>query len=981
MTEYEAFLKSKTVIALNRGMEPGDMNPNLKPHARDIAAWAIRGGNRAIFANFGLHKTSIQLQILASILARHDGPGLIICPLGMKHEFVREANARKFGFEPVYVRTNDELEELTAAGHRYFLTNYERVRDGALDPNRFVVCCLDEASILRSFGSKTYQTFLTLFAQVPFKYVATATPDPNRHKELIHYAGFLGIMDTGQALTRFFKRDSSQAGNLQLHPHKAEEFWLWVSTWACFIEKPSDLGHSDKGYILPKLNVHRHRLPVDHSTAGFDSWGQGKLLRDASLNLRETAREKRDSLSDRIAEAVKIVDAAPKGTHWIIWHDLEDERRAIEEAFPECLTVFGTQDLDEREEILRQFADGEIPMLATKPIIAGSGSNFQHFCYSTIHLGIGFKFNDWIQSIYRVMRFGQGHEVDAHLIYTESEDAVYENLIQKWERDKQQHAVMSELIRKHGLNSISQEAVMQRSIGLARKEESGSLYRLVNNDNVPEAQALPDNSVDLIVTSWPFSDHYEYTELYNDFGHNDGDVGFFEQMEFLTPELKRALKPGRLYCVHCKDRLVYGSVSGLGMYSVNPFSDKCVSHLQKHGLIYCGRITIVTDVVRENSQTYRLGWSENAKDGTKMGVGSPEYILLFRKLPTDQSKAYADTPVMKSKEAYTRSRWQFDASPFWRSNGNRFLKPDEISALPTETLRRMWHKFNESHVYDFEEHVKIAEQLERAGMLPASFMLLDPRSHSPWVWDDVVRMRTLNSEQSKKRMEQHVCPLQLDVVDRLIERYSQPGELVLDPFAGLGTVPYVALKRGRRGFGIELNATYFMDAVSYCRAEEQKVLSPTLFDAMDAGPLDATVNDDPSRWKVDPEPDQRQERLKRIAAFDQEQDRLRQSGKPVDLEGPTSDIATIEVAMEAAKRRKAAGPLETDVALLDESTPEAIARCIQEQKLASEIIHTEAGKLYAEDWVKEEVILRLESGVEIHGFEPLPPAESVETRS
>ncbi len=342
MTTYENFLKSKAVIALNRGMEPGEMNPNLKPHARDIAAWAIRGGNRAIFANFGLHKTSIQLQILDSILRKHAGPGLIICPLGMKHEFVREAKNRKFDFSPVYVRTNEELEELQAAGHRYFLTNYERVRDGALDPNRFVVCSLDEASVLRSFGSKTYQTFLTLFEQVPFKYVATATPDPNRHKELIHYAGFLGIMDTGQALTRFFKRDSSQAGNLQLHPHKAEEFWLWVSTWACFIERPSDLGHSDDGYILPKLNVHRHRLPVDHSTAGFDSWGQGKLLRDASLNLRETAREKRDSLADRIQCAVAIVDAAPKGTHWIIWHDLEDERRAIEAAFPECATVFGT---------------------------------------------------------------------------------------------------------------------------------------------------------------------------------------------------------------------------------------------------------------------------------------------------------------------------------------------------------------------------------------------------------------------------------------------------------------------------------------------------------------------------------------------------------------------------------------------------------------------------------------------------------------
>jgi hypothetical protein len=268
------------------------------------------------------------------------------------------------------------------------------------------------------------------------------------------------------------------------------------------------------------------------------------------------------------------------------------------------------------------------------------------------------------------------------------------------------------------------------------------------------------------------------------------------------------------------------------MYSVNPFSDKCVAHLQAHGLIYCGRITIVTDVVRENNQTYRLGWTEKCKDGTKMGVGSPEYILLFRKLPSDQSKSYADLPVVKRKEDYTRSRWQFDASPFWRSNGNRFLKPEEIQQLPTDSLRTLWHEFNSKHVYSFPEHVAIAEHLEKQGLLPASFMLLDPTSHSPWVWDDVVRMRTLNTDQSRKRQEQHVCPLQLDIVERLMETYSNPGELVLDPFAGLGTVPFVAVQTGRRGYGIELNSAYWVDSVAYCRSEEQKVLSPTLFDAL-----------------------------------------------------------------------------------------------------------------------------------------------------
>ena len=308
-----------------------------------------------------------------------------------------------------------------------------------------------------------------------------------------------------------------------------------------------------------------------------------------------------------------------------------------------------------------------------------------------------------------------------------------------------------------------------------------------------------------------------------------------------------------------------------------------MAHLIKHGLRYCGRITVATDVVRENNQTYRLGHSENAKDGTKMGVGSPEYILLFRKLPTDQSKGYADVPVPKKKPdclcsehtwgisdnpdslqeptgpctrcgapygtteprpvpftaglpiipgtGYGRSAWQIDAHSFWRSNGNRFLTPEEIASMPMDQLRKLWHQYSKSHVYDFGEHVQIAEEMEKRGILPSSFMALDPPNPgSPWVWDDVARMKTLNTNQGRKGWEAHVCPLQIDVVERLIERFCAKGELVLDPFSGLGTVPYTAVLMGRRGYGIELNEQYWRDSVSYCKAAEQRVSMPTLFD-------------------------------------------------------------------------------------------------------------------------------------------------------
>ncbi len=832
--EYLKFLESKAVMAKDRGFTGElNLNPVLFPHQRDLSAWALRGGNRAVFAAFGLGKTLIQIQILQTILREVEGSGLVVCPLGIRGEFSRDAE-RFFGIRMQYVRTNDEHAGYTADGQRSFITNYERVRDGNLDPNRFQVVTLDESSVLRSFGSKTYQTFLQLFQEVPYKFVCTATPSPNRYKELIHYAAFLGIMDSGMALTRFFKRDSSTAGNLTLHPHKEKEFWLWVASWATFLTVPSDLGYSDEGYELPPLRVHLHRLPVDHSTAGFDSWGQGKLLRNASLGVSDQAREKRDSLQRRVEECCEIIKQADPDRHWIIWHDLEDERRAIEKALPEAVTVYGSQDLEEREQSIMDFSEGKYRILATKPIIAGSGCNFQRHCHSAIYLGVGYKFNDWIQSVHRLQRFLQTEPVEIHLIYTESEDHVYETLMRKWEQHKQLTGRMREIILQHGLNNARLSSENSRSITSGRRVVTGQQFTAVNQDNMLEMPNLADNSVDLIVTSWPFSNHYEYTETFNDFGHNEDDARFFEQMDFLTPETLRVLKPGRMYCLHCKDRLLYGSVTGLGMYSVNPFSDKCVAHLRQHGLIYCGRITIVTDVVRENNQTYRLGWTEKCKDGTKMGVGSPEYILLFRKLPTDTSRAYADTPVMKSKQQYTRSRWQFDASPFWRSNGDRFLTPDEIRRLPQEVLRQTWHAYNQTHVYDFQQHVGIAEALESQGLLPATFMLLDPTSHGPWVWPDIARMKTLNTEQSRRRLEMHICPLQLDVVERLIETYSSPGELVFDPFAGIMTVPYVAVKMGRKGYGIELSTDYWKDGVAYCQASEAKYTMPSLFDVLEA---------------------------------------------------------------------------------------------------------------------------------------------------
>jgi DNA modification methylase len=846
--KYIEFLKSKIEIAAESGFDV-EIPPmkfhdgtELKPHQRDAVRWAIKGGRRALFESFGLGKTIQQLLICQTVIKHgHSEPSpcycnkaLIVCPLGVKQEFIRDAK-NKLGIDVYYIKTQEEAD--AAPQRSILITNYERVRDGNIDPKTFLVTSLDEASVLRSFGSKTYQTFLDKFKGVKYKFVATATPSPNKYKELIHYAGYLEIIDTGLALTRWFKRDSTKANRLTLHPHKEKEFWAWMSSWALFITKPSDLGYSDEGYDLPEINIIYHRIESDHATAGSEQDGQIKLFRDAALGLKAAAREKRDSLKDRIMKMKEIIDA-DRESHYLIWHSLEAERHAIMQALPgteyNIAEVYGSQDLETREQNVIDFSEGRIQYLATKPEISGQGCNFQYHCHKEIFVGIDYEFNAFIQAIHRAHRFQQQHPVEVHVIYMDSEGEILKTLQKKWTQHNRLVAQMTDIIRKKGLSHTHIHHTMLRALGIERKEYRSKLYLAINNDCTLEAMDMPDNSVHLIHTSIPFSNHYEYTPSYNDFGHNSGNEAFFEQMDFLTPELLRILHPGRLAVIHVKDRILFGNATGTGMPTVDPFSDMTVLHYIKHGFQYMGRITIETDVVRENNQTYRLGWTEKCKDGTKMGVGCPEYLLLFRKLPTDTGNAYADIPVSRSKEEYKRGNWQIDARAKWNSSGNRFLAPEEMQYLDIEKINRYFYEFHKCNIYDYDKHVETAVMLEKEGKLPASFETLRIPSRSAWVWDDVNRMITLNSNQQRRNLVQHICPLQIDIVDRVIKNWSNKDETVFDPFGGVMTVPYRAVILGRKGMATELNPDYCRDGLHYLRAAEIEVEAPSLFDLIES---------------------------------------------------------------------------------------------------------------------------------------------------
>lgn len=848
--DYQTFIEAKEAKAPLFGFEPREVSPVLFDFQRDIVRWAIRRGRAAIFASFGMGKTLMQVEIARQVCEETGGRFLIVAPLGVRQEFVRDAAL--LGVEVRFIR---RVEDAGPTG--VYLTNYEPVRDGKLDPRAFDGASLDEASCLRGFGgTKTFREFMAIFAGddrrdmsqrrtndgVRYRFVATATPSPNEFIELLAYSAFLGVMDVSTAKTRFFQRDSEKADNLTIHPHKEREFWSWLASWGVFVTRPSDVdpSYSDTAYELPEMRVHWHEIPTNHrARAGVEKAAipgraqQVKMFADAAAGITEASREARGSMDDRIAKLLEIRAANPNA-HRVIWHDLEDERRAIEAACDGVQSVYGTQDLDARETIIGDFSEGRIAELAAKPVMLGSGCNFQRHCAEAVFLGVGYKFNDFIQAIHRIQRFGQPRTVDVHIIYTEAQRSIRRALETKWAKHRQLVAEMTAVVREHGLANVRSAEVCRDKVDVERREVSGAGWTMVHNDCVREMRQQPDASVGMIVTSIPFSTQYKYSDSYLDFGHSDTNEHFFRQMDYLTPNLLRVLQPGRVAAIHVKDRIVPGGLTGLGFQTVYPFHAACIEHYTRHGFAYMGMITVVTDVVRENAQTYRLGWTEQCKDATKQGVGMPEYVLLFRRPPTSSEGASADDPVVKSKDAYTRGRWQVDAHAFHRSNGNRLLSPADFEGLTHAEMFQAFAKWSRENVYDHEAHVALCDAVGAKGELPSGFMLFQPQSHSPEVWTDVARMRTLNTLQAAQDRAQHLCPLQFDVVERLISRFAMLGEVVLDPFAGLGTVPYCAVKLGRRGLGVELSPTYYAEALRYCMAIERKLSTPTLFD-LDAG--------------------------------------------------------------------------------------------------------------------------------------------------
>ena len=359
---YDEFLAGKAQLADASGFDcsPDEVHPLLLPHQRDAVAWAVRGGRRALFEAFGLGKTLQQLEIVRLVLAKLGrGRGLIVCPLGVRQEFARDA--RLIGLETQFIRSESE-----ASAEGIYLTNYESVRDGKLNPREFDVISLDEAAVLRGFGgTKTFRELMRLYeGSSAYRFVATATPSPNEYLELLSYAAFLDILDVGQGKTRFFKRDSEKADRLTLQPHMEDEFWLWVSSvGAVPAEAPPTSATRTTGTTCRRWTSAGTRwVPRSPRTSAP---GRTRTARGScSATPRSASRRPRPRSApawspgrqdgrDRRGRPRTITSCCG-----MTWRTSGARSRP---RFPGAVSVWGSQDLEEREQPIAGFSDGKIP--------------------------------------------------------------------------------------------------------------------------------------------------------------------------------------------------------------------------------------------------------------------------------------------------------------------------------------------------------------------------------------------------------------------------------------------------------------------------------------------------------------------------------------------------------------------------------------------------------------------------------------------
>ncbi len=651
----------------------------------------------------------------------------------------------KFGASINYCRSQDAVKS------GINITNYEMLKH--FDVSTFAGVVLDESSILKSYMGKTKRMIIDSCDSVQYRLACTATPSPNDYLELGNHAEFLGVMPSNEMIMRFFINDTMEAGAYMLRPHAADKFWQWCASWSVCLSNPSDMGYDGDKYILPTLN----QSFVEVSTESLEPGADDDMFRTVIINATSIHKEGRLTAELRAVEVAKLVNESEEP--WLVWCNTNYEADALKGLIPNAVDLRGSDTVEKKESSLEGFIDGSIRVLITKPSIAGMGLNLQH-CRNMAFVGLSYSYEDYYQAIRRCYRFGQKREVNCYVMAADSERSILK-IIQ--EKEKAHHTMKSEMTK--AISIFHSETDMQNNTPYFGKQ-SGNNWELHHGDCVHVAQKIESGTIDLSVYSPPFSNLYIYSDSEYDMGNSSDDGEFMKHYSFLAEEMYRITREGRLTVIHCKDLPMYKGRDGAA--GLRDFPGEIIKMYESKGWVFHSRVTIWKDPVIEMQRTKNHGllYKQLCKDSAASRQGMADYLIVMRKWG-DESKW----------ESVTRG-------------GERFCDYKGMTQCqPTDKdLARARTEEEEKRLYSIAVWQRYA---------------------SP-VWFDINQTNVLNKMQAKEKdAERHICPLQLDVIERAVELWSNPNDLVFSPFTGIGSEGYVSLKMGRRFVGAELKKSYF----------------------------------------------------------------------------------------------------------------------------------------------------------------------------
>ena len=674
------------------------------------------------------------------------------------------SEGRKFGIGITHCRTGADLQS------GINVTNYERLHHFKADD--FAGLVLDESSILKSFDGITRKRIQDFAKRIKYRLACTATPAPNDLIELTNHAEFMDVMTGKEIIALFFKQDGNTTHQWRLKGHARTAFWQWMAEWSVALRRPSDLGYEDGGFILPSLNTHAATVEGQAS--------DGYLFAMEAQTLMERRSARRASQKDRVELAADLVNES--SDTWIVWCNLNSESDALTKAIPDAIEVKGSDDADYKEDALTQFSTGKVRCIVTKPSIAGHGLNWQH-CHKMAFVGLSDSYEEFYQAVRRCWRFGQTKPVDCYVITATTEGAVISNIRRK---EKQASEMFDQIVKHMKIHELNRQT--ERSEAAYKTEDRyGKDWRMMLGDCCERIKEIEPKSVGLSVFSPPFPGMYAYTNSPRDVGNVKDFSELIQHFSFLMDGLLAVTEPGRCCCIHLTQEPVFKGADGF--VGLRDFRGDIIRAMQDHGWQYFSEVTIDKNPMLKASRTKEatLLFKTLSKDSAQSRPALADYLLVFRK-PGQNGKFI---------KAGTHQRWNRDGG---------WITPDEWCEWAAPVWYRAMPKEKSAHQ-------------PWQGNYPSRHQDTDGISEM-----DVLQFRTAKEHEDEK----HLCPLQIGVIERCVKLWSAPGDLVLSPFAGIGSEGVVSLRLGRKFVGIELKPSYFKVAVANLIQAEQEATSTDL---------------------------------------------------------------------------------------------------------------------------------------------------------